>query len=162
MKSLVVCQKVHLPTTLASLNSGHSSNLCACYVGVRSLSRPNLVPTRPSHLRNAAWQFSLVANLNSITLRRTPTTKAEAHIVAGHCCVAVTTLARNFTWPYNNFVLSRCTSSFSISPSNNLTNSFFGVLSNLMKILKISERLYSSLNCFSANLHQFARRRNPG
>jgi hypothetical protein len=55
---------------LASLNSGHNSDLRACCVGVRSSSRPNLVPARPLHPCSVTWRSSLVANLSSTALRR--------------------------------------------------------------------------------------------
>ncbi len=64
-------QKVRLLATLASLNSGHSSNLRACCVDVRFSSKPNLVPARPLCPRSTAWQSSLVANLNNIASRHT-------------------------------------------------------------------------------------------
>jgi hypothetical protein len=52
MKSSIVREKVRLPATLASLNNSHSFNLCAYYVGVKSSSKPNFVPTRPLRPRN--------------------------------------------------------------------------------------------------------------
>jgi hypothetical protein len=105
-------QKVHLPTSLASLNNDHNFDLRTCYVGVRFSSRPNLVPTKPLRLRIVAWRSSLVVNLSSTTLGRAPVAKAEACAVIGHCRVATTTLARNLIWPCNNSVLSCCTNSF--------------------------------------------------
>ncbi len=84
-------------------------------MGVRSLSRPNLVPAKFVRPHSAAWQPSLVTNLSSITPRRMPAVGEEARVVARHYCVAVTTLARNLIWPYNSSVLSCCTSSFLIS-----------------------------------------------
>ncbi len=114
MKSSVAHQKACLPIALASLNNGHSSDLHTYCASVGSSSRPNLVPTRPLRLHNAAWQSSLITNLNNTTLGRALAAKAKAHIVANHCCVATMTLARNFILPCSNFMLSRCTSSFSI------------------------------------------------
>ncbi len=116
-KSLATCQNARLPTTLASLNSGHSSDLRAYCVGVRFSSWPNLVHARPLHPRSAAWQSSLVANLNSTTPGRVFVVEVEACKVAGGCCLATTTLTRNLIWPYNSSVLSYCTSSFSVLPS---------------------------------------------
>jgi hypothetical protein len=46
-----------------------------------------------------------------------PTARAKARAIVGRCCVATTTLACNFIWPYNSYVLNHCTSSFSVSPS---------------------------------------------
>ncbi len=60
-KSLDAHQKARLLAALASLNNGYSSDLCACCVGVRSSSRPNLVPARPLRPRSVAWWSSLVA-----------------------------------------------------------------------------------------------------
>ncbi len=37
--------------------------------------------------------------------------------MAGHYYVATMTLACSFIWPCNNSMLSRCTSSFLVSPS---------------------------------------------
>ncbi len=116
-KNSATRQKARLLTTLASLNSGHSSDLRACCVGVRSSFKPNLVPTRPLHPCSVAWRFSLVVNLSSTAPRCALAVKAEARIVAGRCHVATTTLVCNFIWLCNNFVLSHCTSSFSVSPS---------------------------------------------
>ncbi len=117
MKSSATHQKARLLTALASLNSGHNSDLCAYYVGMRSLSRPNLVPTRPLHPRNATWRFSLVANLSNTVPKHALTAKAKARTIAGRYHMTTTFLAHNFIWPYNNSVLSHYTSSFSISPS---------------------------------------------
>jgi hypothetical protein len=117
MKSSTTHQKAHLPTTLASLNNGHISDLRACCAGVRSYSRPNLVPARPLRLRNTTWRSSLVANLSSTALRHTPTTKAEARAATSHHRVATTTLVCSFIWPCNSSMLNRCTNFFSISPS---------------------------------------------
>jgi hypothetical protein len=116
-KSLVVCQKARLFVALASLNNGHSSGLCACYANVRSSPRPNLVPTKPLHVRSTTWRSSLIANLSSTTSRRMLVIGAEAHTVVGYCRMAVTTLVRNFIWPYNSSVLNHYTNSFSVSPS---------------------------------------------
>jgi len=112
-----VRQKVRLPTTLASLNSDHSFDLRAYYVGMRSSSRPNLVPPRPLHFRNIAWRSLFVVNLNSTTLGRTPAIEMEAHAIAGRCNVVMMTLAHNLIWPCTSSVLSHYTSSFSVSPS---------------------------------------------
>ncbi|CAM6017495.1 unnamed protein product [Sphagnum balticum] len=60
---------------------------------MRSLSRPNLVFTRPLHPRSVAWRSSLITNLNNTTLRCVLTVEAKAHTVADHCHVATTTLA---------------------------------------------------------------------
>jgi hypothetical protein len=65
MKSSAACQKACLPTTLASLNNGHSSDLCACCAGVRSSSRPSFVPIRPLCPPSTAWRSSFVANLSN-------------------------------------------------------------------------------------------------
>ncbi len=54
--------------TLASLNNNHSFDLRACCVGMRFLSRPNLVPVKPLRPRNVAWWSSLIANLSNTTL----------------------------------------------------------------------------------------------
>ncbi len=117
MKISVVRQEVRLLVALASLNNGHSSDLCACYAGVKFSSRPRSVLAKPLRPQSAAWQSSLVANLNNIALGRTPTTKVEARTIAGRSHVVMTTLVRSLIWPYNNFVLSRYTSFFSILPS---------------------------------------------
>jgi hypothetical protein len=116
-KSSVAQQKVRLLTALDSLNNDHSSYLRACCVGVRSSSKPNLVPVRPLRPRSAAWQSSFVAHLNNTTPRHAPTAGVNVRAVARHCRMAVTTLACNFIWPYNSSVLSHCTNSFSVSPS---------------------------------------------
>ncbi len=116
-KSLVAYQKARLPIALASLNNGHSSNLRAYCTGVRSSSKPNLVPVRPLCLRSATWRSSIVTNFNITAPGRVPTTRAEAHAIVGRCRVVVMTLARNFIWPCNSFMLSRCTNSFLVSPS---------------------------------------------
>ncbi len=47
-------------------------------MGVKSLSRPNLVPVRQGHPRSMAWRSSLIANLNSTAPRCVPTTGAHA------------------------------------------------------------------------------------
>jgi hypothetical protein len=117
MKNLVVCQKARLLTTLASLNNDHNSDLRACCLGMRSLSRPNLDPAKPLRPHNTAWRSSFVANLSSTTSGHVHVVKVEACAIAGHCHVATTTLVRNFIWPCNNFVLNYYTNSFSISPS---------------------------------------------
>ncbi len=117
MKSLIARQKTRLPAALASLNNGHSFDLRACCVGMRSLSMPNLVPIRPLHLRSATWWSSFVSNLSSTMPGRILAAEVEAHVVAGYYCMAVTTIVRNLIWPCNNFMLSCYTSSFSISPS---------------------------------------------
>jgi hypothetical protein len=117
MESLATHQKARLLVALASLNNNHSFGLRACYASVKSSSKPNLVLVRPLRLHSTAWWSSLVANLNSIALRHTFVIGVDAHIMAGHCCVATTTLAHNFIWPYNSFVLSCCTNSLSVSPS---------------------------------------------
>ncbi len=108
-----------LPTALASLNSGHNSDLCAYCVDVRSLSRPNMIPTKPLHPRSTAWRSSFVANLNNITLGHMPIIKVEVCIIASRCCVAVMTLACNVIWPCNNSLLNRCTSG---APSQSSSN----------------------------------------
>ncbi len=87
-------QNVRLPAALASLNSGHSSDLRACCVGVRSSSRPNLVPARPLRPRSATWWSSLVANLSNTAPGRVLAIEVEAHEVASRCHVAATTLMR--------------------------------------------------------------------
>lgn len=110
-------QKVCLLAALASLNNGHNFNLHNYYVGMKSSSKPSLVPTKPLRSRSTTWQSSLVTNLSSIMLRCTPTAEAKAHTTTSCYHVAVTTLAHSFIWPCNNFVLSNCTSSFLVSPS---------------------------------------------
>ncbi len=110
-------QKVRLPATLASLNSGHSFDLCACCVGVRSSSRPSLVPAKPLCTHSTVWRSSLIVNLSNTTLGHAPIVRPEVHAVTSHYHVVVTTLARSLMWSYNNFMLSRCTNSFSVSPS---------------------------------------------
>jgi len=106
-----------LLAALAFLNNSHSFDLCTCCAGMKSLSRANLVPAMALCPCSAAWRSSLVANFSSIALRRAPIAEAEAHVVASRCCVVTTTLVRNLIWPCNSSVLSRCTSSFSVSPS---------------------------------------------
>jgi hypothetical protein len=113
-KSSVVCQMVRLPAALASLNNGHSFDLRAYYVGMRSSSRPNLVPARSLRLRNATWRSLFVANLNSTTPKRTLAIGVGPHTIVGCYHEVMMTLARNLIWPCNNSVLSRCTSSFLI------------------------------------------------
>ncbi len=117
MKSSTTCQKAHLPVALASLNNSHSSNLRACYASVKSSSRPSFVPARPLRPQSVAWRSLFVVNLSNIAPRCAPATEVEAHAVAGHCHVVVTTLACNLIWPYNSSVLNRCTNSFLILPS---------------------------------------------
>ncbi len=117
MKSLVARQKACLHVTLASLNNSHSSDLHACCVSVRSSSRPNFVPIRPLRLQSPAWRSSFIANLNNTAPGRALVVEVEAHVVVSRCHVATMTLARSLIWPCNNFVLSRCTIFFSISPS---------------------------------------------
>jgi len=116
-KSSTARQNVCLPAAFFSLNNGHSSDLRACYVGVRSSSRPNLVPARPLRPHNAAWQSSLIINLSSTAPRCVLVVKVEAREVPGCCRVAATTLTRSLIWPCNSSVLSCCTSSFSVLPS---------------------------------------------
>jgi hypothetical protein len=103
-KSSATHQKARLPTTLASLNNGHNSDLRGCYVGVRSSSRPNLVPSRPNLVparplrpHSAAWRSSLVANLSSTVPGRAPTAEAKAR--------AIIVVATWRQWPW-------CTTSF--------------------------------------------------
>ncbi len=117
MKSSTARQKARLLVAFASLNNGHSSDLRACCMGVRSSSRPSFVPARPLRPRSAAWRFSLVTNLSNTAPGRTLAVEVEAHVIIGRCHVATMTLAHNLIWPCNTFVLSRCTSSFSVSPS---------------------------------------------
>jgi hypothetical protein len=124
MKSSVARQKARLPIALASSNNGHSSDLHACCVGVRSLSRPNSILARPLCLGSAAWWSSFITNLNNIVPGHAPTAEVEAHIVVGRCCVVAMTLACSLIWPCNSFVLNYCTSSFSVSPS--LVRSLWG------------------------------------
>ncbi len=102
---------------LASLNNSHSFDLCACYVGMKSLSRLNLVLAKPLHPRSVTWRSSLVANLNSTVSGRMPTIEVEACAIVGCCCVAVMTLVCSFIWPYNSSMLSCYTSFFLVSPS---------------------------------------------
>ncbi len=116
-KSLAAPQNERLLVAFTSLNNGHNSDLRACCVGVRSSSRPNLVPVRPLRPHNATWQSSLVANLSSTALGRVLAIEVEAREVACCCRLVVTTLTCSLIWPCNNFVLSHCTSSFSVSPS---------------------------------------------
>jgi hypothetical protein len=117
MKSSAARQKARLLAALASLNNGHSSDLRACCARVRSSSRPSFVLARPLRPQSAAWQSSLVANLNNTMPRRAPAVKVEARVITGRCHVAAMTLARSLIWPCNTSVLSRCTNSFSVSPS---------------------------------------------
>jgi hypothetical protein len=117
MKSSTTRQNVHLLAALASLNNGHSSDLRVCYVGVRSLSMPNLVPTRPLRPCSVAWRSLFVTNLSNTMSGCALVAEVEARIVVGPCRVAAMTLARSFIWPCNNSALSRYTSSFSVSPS---------------------------------------------
>ncbi len=117
MKSSVARQKAHLLAALASLNSGHSSDLHACCAGVRSSSRPSFVPARPLHAQSAAWRSSLVENLSNTAPGCAPAVEVEACVVTGHYRVAAMTLTCSLIWPCNTSVLSRCTSSFSVSPS---------------------------------------------
>jgi hypothetical protein len=117
MKSSTTRQKARLPIALASLNNGHSSYLRACYAGVRSSSKPSFVSAKPLCLWSTVWRSSLVTNLSNTTPRRVLTAEVEAHAVISRCHVAATTLARNLIWPCNSFMLSRCTSFFSVSPS---------------------------------------------
>ncbi len=116
-KNSTTHQKARLPATLASLNNGHIFNLRAYCVGVRSSSKSNLVHTKPLHPHNAFWRSLLVMNLSNTSPRHVPTTEGEARAVVGHCHVAVMTLACNFIQPRSSFMLSNCTSSFSVSPS---------------------------------------------
>ncbi len=95
----------------------HNSDLCACCAGVKSSSKPSLVPAKPLHPRNVAWRSSLVANFNSTASRRVLATTAEACVIASCYRVATTTLACNLIWPYNSFVLSCYTIFFSVLPS---------------------------------------------
>jgi cellulose synthase/poly-beta-1,6-N-acetylglucosamine synthase-like glycosyltransferase len=46
-----------------------------------------------------------------------PAVGTEVYVVLGRCRMVATTLACNLIWPYNSFVLSHYTSSFSVSPS---------------------------------------------
>ncbi len=117
MKSSTARQKARLLATLASLNNGHSSDLRACCVGVRSLSKPSFVLARPLRPRSATWRSSFVANLSNTTPGRVPVIKVEARVVTGHCRMAAMTLKCNLIWPYNTFVLSCCTCSFLVSSS---------------------------------------------
>ncbi len=110
MKNSAKCQKTRLPATLASLNNGHNSNLHACCISVKYLSRP----LRPC---SAAWQSLFIVNLNSIALGRTLVAKVEALIVTGRCYMATTALALNLIWPCNSFMLNHYNSSFLVSPS---------------------------------------------
>jgi len=145
MKSSAARQNAHLHAALASLNNGHSSDLRACCVGVRSSSRPNLVPVRPLCPRSAAWQSSLIANLSSTAPRRALAVKVEACEVAGRYRVAATTLTHNFIWPCNNSVLSRYTSSFSVSP--------FLTSKPVRRRLSLRSSLFG---CISQGLHNLA------
>jgi hypothetical protein len=98
---------VRLLTALASLNNGHIFNLHACYAGVRSSFRPNLVLARSLHPRSLAWRSLFVANLSSTVSERMPIAKEKVHATACCCRVAATTLAHNFIWPYSSSVLNR-------------------------------------------------------
>jgi len=115
-KSSAARQNACLCATLASLNSGHSSDLRACYVGMKFSSKPNLVPTRPLRPHSTAWWSLLVVNLSSTMSGRAFVVEVDAHEVARCCRVATTTLTRSPIWPYNSSMLSRCTSSFSVLP----------------------------------------------
>ncbi len=117
MKNSAARQKARLFATLASLNNDHSSDLRACYARVRSSSRPSFVVTKPLHPRSAAWRSSFVTNLNNTTPMHAPTVEVEACVVTVRCHVTAMTLVLSLIWPCNSYVLSHCTSSFSISPS---------------------------------------------
>ncbi len=117
MKSSATRQKARLPVALTSLNNGHNFDLHGCYVGMRSLSRPNMVPTRPLRPRNTAWWSSIVANLNNTASGSMLAIGVEARVVACHYHMAMTTLVRNLIWICNSSMLSHYTSSFSVSPS---------------------------------------------
>jgi hypothetical protein len=78
MKSSATCQKAHLFIVLAFLNIGHIFDLHAYCAGVRSSSRPSLVPARPLRHHGAAWQSSLVVNLSSAVSGHAPVVRAEA------------------------------------------------------------------------------------
>jgi hypothetical protein len=54
-KSSVVRQKARLFVALVSLNNDHNFDLRVCYVGLRSLSRPNLVLAKPLRPHSVAW-----------------------------------------------------------------------------------------------------------
>ncbi len=140
MKSLVARQKACLLAALASLNNNHSSNLHAYYTSMKSSSRPNLVPTRPLRTCSMAWWSSHITNLSSIVTKHMPTTEVEARAVTGRYHVVTMTLAHNFIWPCNNFMLSHYNSSFLVSPSLaskpvkrrlNLCSSCLGVLTRV-------------------------------
>jgi hypothetical protein len=68
-------------------------------------------------VRSVAWWSSFIANLSNTAPRRIPAVEVEACVVTGRYRVAAMTLAHSLIWPCNTFVLSRCTSSFSVSPS---------------------------------------------
>jgi hypothetical protein len=116
-KSLAARQKACLLVALASLNNGHSSNLCACYVGVRSSSKPNLVHPKPLHPHSTAWWSSFITNLSSTVPGRVLSAEVEAHTITSPYCMVAMTLAHSFIQPYNSSMLNRCISSFSVFPS---------------------------------------------
>ncbi len=117
LKSSAARQKARLIVALASLNNGHNSDLRACCVGVRSSSRPSLVPARPLRPCSTTWQSSLIVNLSSTMSRCALAAGAMACVKTCHYYVVTTTLAHNFIWPCNNSMLSCCTNSFSVLPS---------------------------------------------
>ncbi len=116
-KSSIVRQKARLPTTLASLNSGHNFDLHACCTSVRTSCKPSLVLAKPLRPHSAALRSLFVANFNSTTSRHTPAIKAEPRTITSRCHVVAKTLACNLIWPCNSSVLKRCTNSFSVSLS---------------------------------------------
>jgi len=116
-KSLVACQKARLLAALAFLNNDHRFDLHACCVGMKSSFRPNLVPARPLCPRSATWRFSFIVNLSNSASGCMLVVRAEARAVVSCCCIAIMTLARSLILPYNNFVLSYCSSYFSVSHS---------------------------------------------
>ncbi len=120
MKSSAMCQKARLPAALASLSNGHSSDLHACCVGMRFLSRPNLVPAMPSPSQCGLVilvHCELKQHCVKARACHLPIARTKARAIADYCQVATTTLAHNLIWPSNSSVLSRYMNSFLVSPS---------------------------------------------
>ncbi len=86
-------------------------------MGMRSSSRPNLVPAKPLCPRNATWRSSFVTKLRSIALKHAYVAEAKARTIASRYRVAMITLAHSLIWPSNNSILNRYRSSFLVSPS---------------------------------------------
>jgi hypothetical protein len=87
---------------LASLNNGHNSDLHACCVGMKSSSKPNLVPTKPLCARNTAWRSWLVTNLSSTALGRALAAEVEARTIVGRYRVSTMPLVCSLIRPCNS------------------------------------------------------------